>query len=96
MAIFPIYEVKLQTSLRCLWHKLCLLIEEGLWIQQGEIMLRAAIAFFVLGLVAILLGANSVGGMTMDVGRTLLFIFLILAVISFVASLVIGKKPTNI
>lgn len=55
-------------------------------------MLRASIAFFVLGLVAILLGANGVAGISIDIGKTLLFVFLILAVISFVASLVIGKK----
>jgi len=55
-------------------------------------MLRAAIAFFVLGLVAILLGAYGVGGLSVDIGKTLLFVFLILSVISFIASLVVGKK----
>lgn len=58
-------------------------------------MLRAAIAFFVLGLVAILLGANGIGGLSVDIGKTLLFIFLILAVISFIASLVMGKNVTR-
>jgi uncharacterized membrane protein YtjA (UPF0391 family) len=58
-------------------------------------MLRAAIAFFVLGLVAILLGANGVGGLSLDVGKTLLFVFLILAVISFIASMVTGRKMIN-
>ncbi len=55
-------------------------------------MLRAGIVFFVLGLVAILLGANGIGGLSMDIGRSLLFVFLILAVISFISSLVVGKK----
>jgi uncharacterized membrane protein YtjA (UPF0391 family) len=55
-------------------------------------MLRAAIAFFVLGLVAVLLGANGIGGLSIDIGKTLLFIFLVLAVISFIASLVVGKR----
>jgi uncharacterized membrane protein YtjA (UPF0391 family) len=55
-------------------------------------MLRAGIVFFVLGLVAILLGANGIGGLSMDIGRSLLFVFLILAVISFISSLVLGKK----
>lgn len=58
-------------------------------------MLRAAIAFFVLGLVAILLGANGVGGLSLDIGKTLLFVFLILAVISFIASMVTGRKMIN-
>ena len=58
-------------------------------------MLRAAIAFFVLGLIAILLGANCVGGLSLDIGKTLLFVFLILAVISFIASMVSGRKMIN-
>ncbi len=58
-------------------------------------MLRAAVAFFVLGLIAIILGANGIGGLSMDIGRTLLFVFLILSVISFVASMVTGRKMIN-
>jgi uncharacterized membrane protein YtjA (UPF0391 family) len=58
-------------------------------------MLRAAIAFFVLGLIAVLLGANGIGGLSIEIGQTLLFVFLALAVISFVASLVMGKKITH-
>lgn len=58
-------------------------------------MLRAAVIFFVLGLVAILLGANGIGGLSVDIGKTLLFVFLILAVISFIASLVMGKNITK-
>jgi uncharacterized membrane protein YtjA (UPF0391 family) len=67
-------------------------IQDGLVIYKEIVMLRAAIAFFVLGLVAILLGANGIGGLSVDIGKTLLFIFLILAVISFIASLVVGKR----
>lgn len=55
-------------------------------------MLRAAIAFFVLALVAFFLGANGIGGLSMEIGRTLLFVFLILAVISFVVSLISGRR----
>jgi len=55
-------------------------------------MLRAAIAFFVLGLIAILLGAGNVAGVSLEIGQTLLGIFLILAVISLVASLVTGRR----
>ena len=58
-------------------------------------MLRAAIAFFVLGLIAILFGANGVGGLSLDIGKTLLFVLLILAVISFIASMVSGRKMIN-
>jgi uncharacterized membrane protein YtjA (UPF0391 family) len=75
-----------------LWHKSCDMHSLVVASEKEIHMLRAAIAFFVLGLVAILLGANNIGGLSVDIGKTLLFIFLILAVISFVASLVVGKK----
>lgn len=51
-------------------------------------MLRAAIAFFVLALVAFIFGASGIAGMSMEIGRILLFVFLVLAVISFVINLV--------
>ncbi len=59
-------------------------------------MLRAAIAFFVLALVAMFLGASGFAGMSAEIGRTLLFVFLVLAVISFVANLVTGRGPRQI
>ncbi len=58
-------------------------------------MIRAAIAFFIIALVAFLLGAGGVAGLSMDIGKTLLMVFLVLAVISFVISLVTGKSPKN-
>ncbi|MGZ3787840.1 MAG: DUF1328 domain-containing protein [Bacteriovorax sp.] len=56
-------------------------------------MLRAAIAFFILAIIAFFLGANGIAGVSMEIGRILLFVFLVLAVISFVVSLSTGKKP---
>ena len=58
-------------------------------------MLKAAIGFFFLGVIAIILGAYGVGGVSMDIGRTLLFVFLILSVISFVASMVAGRRAID-
>ena len=55
-------------------------------------MLRAALAFFVLALVAIFIGATGFAGVSMEIGRMLLFVFLILAVISFIGSLVSGRN----
>ena len=54
-------------------------------------MLRAAITFFILALVAILFGATGFAGVSMDIGKTLLEVFLVLAVISFVVSLLSGR-----
>ncbi len=58
-------------------------------------MLRAAIVFFGLALVAILLGATGFAGVSMEIGKLLLFVFLGLAVLSFIISLLTGKK-TNL
>lgn len=57
-------------------------------------MLRAAIIFFVLALISIFLGAYGIAGLSMEIGKILLTVFLILALISFVVSLVTGKKQT--
>lgn len=57
-------------------------------------MLRAALGFFVLALVAVILGASGVAGVSMEIGRALLVVFLILAVISFIAGIVSGRGPT--
>lgn len=59
-------------------------------------MLRAALGFFVLALVAILLGVNGVAGVSLEVGRMLLFAFLVLSVLSLVAGLVTGRGPRNL
>lgn len=56
-------------------------------------MLRAALAFFVLAIIAILLGATGVAGLSIEIGRMLLMVFLILAIISFVLGIFTGKKP---
>ena len=57
-------------------------------------MLKAAIIFFVLALISILLGAYGIAGLSMEIGKILLTVFLMLALISFVVSLVTGKKQT--
>lgn len=55
-------------------------------------MLRAAIAFFVLALVAYIFGASGFAGMSAEIGRILLMVFLALAVISFIVNLVSGRR----
>jgi uncharacterized membrane protein YtjA (UPF0391 family) len=56
-------------------------------------MLRAAIVFFILALVALLLGATGFAGMSMEIGKSLLLVFLVLSAISFLVSLFGGNKP---
>lgn len=57
-------------------------------------MLRAALGFFVVALVAILFGATGFAGVSMEIGRTLLFVFLVLAAISFVIGIIGGRRGT--
>jgi uncharacterized membrane protein YtjA (UPF0391 family) len=59
-------------------------------------MLRAALAFFVIGLIAVILGANHVAGISIELGKTLLGVFVILAVLSFIASLITGRKSKSL
>ncbi len=47
-----------------------------------------AVVFFVIALIAYLLGAQGVAGMSAGIGRTLLFVFLVLAIIFLIVGLV--------
>lgn len=55
-------------------------------------MLRAAIVFFVLSIFAYVFGAYGIAGLSIEIGKILLFVFLFLAVVSVVAALVTGRK----
>lgn len=59
-------------------------------------MLRAAIVFFVIGLLAYVIGANNVAGLSVEIGKVLLWVFLALAVVSLVVSLASGKRPKSL
>jgi uncharacterized membrane protein YtjA (UPF0391 family) len=53
-----------------------------------DLLLTLGIVFFVIALVAYLLGARGVAGMSAGLGRTLLMVFLVLAVIMIIVRLV--------
>lgn len=53
-------------------------------------LLGVAIIFFIIALLAYVLGARGVAGMSAGIGRTLLFVFLVLAVIFAIVGLVRG------
>ena len=59
-------------------------------------MLRWAAIFFVIALVAFIFGASGIAGVSMEIGRILLFVFLILAALSFVVGMLTGRKPTQL
>jgi uncharacterized membrane protein YtjA (UPF0391 family) len=68
-------------------HIACLILDE-----RNRNMLRAAIIFFIIGLIAMFFGMNGVAGLSVELGKTLLYVFLVLAVISFVISLATGRR----
>lgn len=59
-------------------------------------MLRAAVLFFVIGLAAMIFGALGVAGLSIEIGKTLLMVFIVLAIISFVGGLVTGNSNKRI
>lgn len=59
-------------------------------------MVRAAIAFFILALVAFVLGATGIAGLSIEIGKILLVVFLVLAVLSFLGSVIWGKNPKSL
>lgn len=59
-------------------------------------MLRAALGFFLIALVASLFGTYGVAGVSMEIGRLLLIVFLVLAIVSFVIGLVTGRTPKHL
>ncbi len=47
-------------------------------------MLNLAVSFFVIALVAAVLGFTNIAGSAIDIAKILFFVFLILAVVSFI------------
>ena len=56
------------------------------------IMMRAAIAFFILAIVSLVLGLGGIAGLSLEIGKILLTVFLVLAVLSFLIHAITGKK----
>ena len=59
-------------------------------------MIRAAISFFIIAIVAFLLGANNIAGLSLEIGKILLIVFLVLAVLSFLFAVITGKNPKQL
>jgi uncharacterized membrane protein YtjA (UPF0391 family) len=57
-------------------------------------MIRASIVFFVIGLIAVFLGMNGVGGLSIEIGKLLLLVFCALAVVSLLVGLATGRRSS--
>lgn len=51
-------------------------------------LISLAVVFFVIAILAYAMGARGMAGFTAGIGRTLLFVFLVLAVLSIIMSLI--------
>lgn len=58
-------------------------------------MFRAAIGFFIFAIFAMIFGANGIAGLSMEIGRVIMFIFLALAVVTLVTGLITNNKKTR-
>ena len=56
-------------------------------------MLRMAVMFLVLALIAALFGFNLISDMSFDFAKILFFVFLVLAVLSFLGGAFRGSSP---
>lgn len=70
-----------------IWHWPIL----GKDILRGVPMLRAAILFFILAVVALALGLGGIAGLSMEIARILIGVFIILAIISGLVHIFRGR-----
>lgn len=57
-------------------------------------MLRWALTFLIVALIAALFGFTSIAGESMYIARILFFVFLVVFAVSVIHSLVTGKRPS--
>lgn len=59
-------------------------------------MIRTAVSFFILAIIAFVFGAYGIAGISMEIGRILLFVFLVLAALTFIGGLITGRTPRQL
>lgn len=59
----------------------------------GEIMLSWALTFFVVAIIAAVLGFSSIAGAAASIAKVLFFIFLVLTLVALVAGAIRGRVP---
>lgn len=57
---------------------------QALPLQLGGDLIGLAILFLILAVVAIIFGAKGIAGLSMDIAKWLVIIFIVLAIVSFI------------
>jgi uncharacterized membrane protein YtjA (UPF0391 family) len=57
-----------------------------------RLMLRWAVVFLVIGLVAALLGFTGVAGASIAIAKTLFFVFMVIFLVLLIAGLTVGRR----
>jgi len=57
-----------------------------------RLMLRWAVIFLVIGLIAALLGFTSVAGASIAIAKTLFFVFMVIFLVLLIAGLTMGRR----
>jgi len=57
-----------------------------------RLMLRWAVIFLVIGLIAALLGFTSVAGASIAIAKTLFFVFMVIFLVLLIAGLTVGRR----
>jgi uncharacterized membrane protein YtjA (UPF0391 family) len=70
-----------------------LIAEHPTALLEGASMLRWAIAFLVIALIAALFGFGLLAGMAYDAAKVLFFVFIVLAVLSFLGGFFYRSAP---
>jgi uncharacterized membrane protein YtjA (UPF0391 family) len=58
-------------------------------------MLQASITFFILGIIAMIFGFFGVAGLSAELGETILWVFFIFALMSFLGTAKIDRKKSQ-
>ena len=59
-------------------------------------MLKAAITFFLVGILAYIFGAYQIAGVSVEIGQIFLYVFFALAIIAFVINMISGRRGRNL
>lgn len=68
--------------------------EGVLCIEGGKVMLSWSITFFVIALIAAVLGFTGIAGAAVSIAKVLAIVFLVLFILSLITTIITGRHTT--